>query len=917
MWRTSILTLFLLLMFWAVSAVADVKVSLPDTTVFAKDTVNVPIKVSDVVGLEVYSYEFNLIFDAEVVQIIGVDSSKTLTETWGATWINSSNPSQILIGNYNVTPFINSGVLLWLRLVVIGQMGDSTRLDLQDFQFNAGNPAVKIVDGSIKILPDPIAVSFRSNLTYPIKILINNSEKTLPFDTTWFAGESHLISTTTPQYQSDQVRCIYKSWSDGKDTTHIVAPISDTTFTVTMRTQYRLTVSSEFGHVKGNGWYSHGAIVEFSADSLIFLGDTTRYVFQQWLGSGVNSYTGTKRIAKITMTNPVTETAQWGVQHQLRIESAYGTPVGAGWHNYGDTVAIEIDSSVVSREGTRQCFASWAGKGNGSYTGRLRSSNVIIHSPITETAIWNTEHFLWIESAPDGLVQADMAGWYLKNSVAITNKADSVIRTDRYIYRFQNWAVDGQVVADNPAKISMDTSHVAIATYKIDSVLAKINTNFENRTSIYVDGVRHIAPYEKFWKYKSKHSIGIDTLQLADDFKTRFKFLSWSDNGLPVHTLSADSAISLNAFLMPQYYLSIETYPAGLIEFAEQGWYYENTSIRSVPAPEFIVSGKDTFEFKGWYLDDKPVAGNPIEIRMNAPHSAIALYKDLYYIKGRISDSKRNHIPDVRIILSGAGQDTFDLATESEYYFNFLLPGNYTVMPVKDGFRFEPPFRQYPLLEHSLDEESFIGLDLIEPKIELIYPNGGQEFVGGVTDSVVWQAEDNMGIDSLRISFSDDGISWRKIVAIQPGHQAKYEWQLPNITSSVCKVRVCAIDYDGNQAFDESESHFTITASTGALEEANESLPEIFEMQQNYPNPFNGYTSFSVLLPEPAALKVRILNVVGQEIAVLFDGKLQAGRHSMMWNGKDSAGKLVSSGVYFYQAEQSKQVATRKLLYLR
>ncbi len=915
--RTAIVALIYFLIFFVTSAFADVNVSLPDMTGFPKDTVNIPVKVSDLTGLGVYSYEYKLNVNSKIIHFIGVDSAKTLTEAWGATWVNANNPSQIMIGNYGVNPLKNSGVLIFLRFAIIGQVGDSTRLVVQDFQFNAGNPIAKIINGSLKIVPNPIAVSFRTNLSYPVKILIDNFEKALPFDTTWFAGEPHLIGAITPQYQTDQIRVIYKNWSDGKDTTHVVIPVSDTTFTVTMRTQYRLTIKSEYGHIRGNGWYSHGAMVEFSADSLIFQGDTTRYVFQMWQGTGENSYTGMQRTPKIMMTNPITETAQWGVQHTLHIQSSYGNPVGAGWHDCGDTIAIAIDSLVVPVEGTRHRFNSWSGKGNGSYSGKKLAPQVIILAPIIEKVLWNTEHYLWIQSKPEGVIPTDKSGWYGKNSMAVTNKADESARTSSYIYKFQNWTVDARVVNSNPAQILMDTSHAAIANYKIDSVFVKIETNVEKRTSIYVDGARQDVPYQKFWRYQSKHTVGIDTLQFADDFKTRFRFINWSDNGLPTHSVTADSALMLKAFLTSQYFLSVETYPAGLLAFAEKGWYNEYSAVRSSRAPEFIISGKDTFDFKGWSLNAKPVPGNPIEILMDSPHSAIALYKDLYFIKGRITDSKGNRIPEVRTILSGAVQDTFEISSDGEYYFNFLLPGNYTLMPEKDGFRFEPPFRQYPLLDGCLGEENFIGADLIEPLIKLIYPNGGQDVVGGSTDSVAWQAEDNMGIDSIKINFSSDGTSWKKIAAIHPGSQTKYLWEVPNITSSKCKIKVYAFDYDGNEAFDESDSFFTIKASSGILDETSESMPGIFEVQQNYPNPFNSFTAFSILLPEASEVTVRIFNVVGQEIATLFDGKLNAGRHKMIWDGKDNAGKLVTSGVYFYQAEMSKQVMTRKLLYLR
>ena len=914
--RTSISLLILILMFFVSTALADVRVNLPDTTGIPNQTIIIPIKVSDLSGLEVYSYEFKLNFDAKVARFLGVDSARTLTEAWGVTWINDSNPNQILIGNYGVSPLLNSGVLIFLRFEIIGQVDDSTQLGFEDFQFNAGNPAATTNDGVIKINPYPVSVSFKSNVSFPVKILIDNIEKTLPFDTTLSARDPRIISAISPQYQSGDVRFIFHQWSDGKDTTHAIVPVSDTTFILYMHKQYLLSVQSEYGTTVGNGWYVEGTTAEFSVDSLAFQGDTTRYIFKKWEGVGPSSYSGDQRTVNIVMNSPATEIAHWGVQHSLKLQSSYGNPVGAGWYDQGDTVAIGVDSLASLVEGTRYRFHSWEGKGNGSYTGINIISNVIMFAPIVETVRWNTEHYLWIESDPDGLIESDKSGWYAKNSVVMTNKADESIQTENYIYDFQNWSIAGYVLSSNPALVLMDTSHIALANYKINSVRVTITANIDAALTIYVDGVRHAVPYEKFWFYKSKHTVGIDTMQMAADFKTRYKFDSWSDGGAAIHSVSADSAFILTAFLSPQYFLSVETFPAGLINFAEKGWYNEQDSVQLPEVPKTIIAGSDTFQFRGWQLDDKPATGNPVVV-MDLPHSAIALYRDLFYIKGKITDSKGNRIPGVELILTGVIQDSFVIASGDEYYFNFLLPGNYTVTPIKEGFRFDPAFRQYPALESSLGEENFIGIDQISPQVTLIYPNGGENFQGGAIDSVIWLAEDNMGIDSIKIDFSEDGVNWRQIAALQPNGAVKYLWNIPDITSSTCKIRIHTFDYDGNHAFDLSDSSFSITSSTTVMDGAKDVLPERFEVHQNYPNPFNSETMIRFDLPEACHIVVRIFNVVGQEIVTLFDGKLSAGHHRMIWNGKDKAGKLVSSGVYLYQAELSSQVVTKKLLYVR
>ncbi len=65
-----------------------------------------------------------------------------------------------------------------------------------------------------------------------------------------------------------------------------------------------------------------------------------------------------------------------------------------------------------------------------------------------------------------------------------------------------------------------------------------------------------------------------------------------------------------------------------------------------------------------------------------------------------------------------------------------------------------------------------------------------------------------------------------------------------------------------------------------------------------YPNPFNPQTTFYVSLPKPASVQIVIYNILGQRVRTFdFDGA--AGGNTIVWNGLDSFGRMVSSGVYF------------------
>ncbi len=94
-------------------------------------------------------------------------------------------------------------------------------------------------------------------------------------------------------------------------------------------------------------------------------------------------------------------------------------------------------------------------------------------------------------------------------------------------------------------------------------------------------------------------------------------------------------------------------------------------------------------------------------------------------------------------------------------------------------------------------------------------------------------------------------------------------------------------------------------------------LPTSFSLQQNYPNPFNANTAISFELPVSSAIKLSIYNVMGQNVNVLEDGYFEAGNHTVIWNGLDSDGNPVSSGVYFYRLQAKDFNDTKKMLLVK
>jgi len=103
----------------------------------------------------------------------------------------------------------------------------------------------------------------------------------------------------------------------------------------------------------------------------------------------------------------------------------------------------------------------------------------------------------------------------------------------------------------------------------------------------------------------------------------------------------------------------------------------------------------------------------------------------------------------------------------------------------------------------------------------------------------------------------------------------------------------------------------------GDEEELEENTPLIPQLYGNYPNPFNPNTTISFSLPEEQKMELSIYNIKGQKVKQLINGQFTAGQHSMVWDGKDTNGKSVSTGIYFYRLKAGNKELSRKMLLLK
>lgn len=124
------------------------------------------------------------------------------------------------------------------------------------------------------------------------------------------------------------------------------------------------------------------------------------------------------------------------------------------------------------------------------------------------------------------------------------------------------------------------------------------------------------------------------------------------------------------------------------------------------------------------------------------------------------------------------------------------------------------------------------------------------------------------------------------------------------------------VSYEADAALATVRSPLVLNADKIAYE-IKDILPETFRLSQNYPNPFNPITVIEYSLPEQSHVKIEVFNILGQKVKKLIDEPSSAGYYRIEWDGTDSDGKQVSTGIYFYRMQAGDSIKTKKMMILK
>ncbi len=108
-----------------------------------------------------------------------------------------------------------------------------------------------------------------------------------------------------------------------------------------------------------------------------------------------------------------------------------------------------------------------------------------------------------------------------------------------------------------------------------------------------------------------------------------------------------------------------------------------------------------------------------------------------------------------------------------------------------------------------------------------------------------------------------------------------------------------------------------ILTATGVEKPELEQAPQSFALLQNYPNPFNPSTTIRYAVPTVSQVRLDIVNIQGEIVKTLVNGRQAANSYNVVWDGTDSNGNEVTSGLYFYKLQAGHFTQVRRMIFMK
>jgi hypothetical protein len=232
--------------------------------------------------------------------------------------------------------------------------------------------------------------------------------------------------------------------------------------------QYYVTIISPTGSPAGEGWYNAGTTVTVSVLSTVLYGNGTRLIFNGWNSANV----GNNPTTQIVVNSPTRLVAGWKTQYLLNVQSSYGTSTGSGWYDADAKAPVSVQSEVDFTNATRRTFAGWTG----DYTGASNNATVLVDSPKTVTALWNTQYLVTftVTGIPNSTVvklnlnnatydlstQNNYQSWYARGST-VNPALNQTVVSGLMVYKFTGWRNSTGGISQAPLAVDAPADYAA------------------------------------------------------------------------------------------------------------------------------------------------------------------------------------------------------------------------------------------------------------------------------------------------------------------------------------------------------------------------------------------------------------------------------------------------------------------------
>lgn len=316
---------------------------------------------------------------------------------------NLTNPRQIVVTSNTVL----QAVYATQYLLSINQNGGTTTPSGWYFpgtavQVNAANPSNVTANASRLIFTgwngdfNSTSTSVTVNISKPITLTAGWTKQYYvtiisptgsPTGSGWYnAGNIATVAVQSTVQYANGTRQVFTGWNStslGNNPTAQIYVNSPTTLQASWKTQYAVTIQSEYGAPLGSGWYDVGSAVPVSIQTNVDYGNATRRSFASWTGD----YTGASPNVTLRMDTPKTLTANWNTEYlvifrvaglsnttivKLNLNNAYydlsmNSNLQA-WYQKGTLISPTLNQTIVDGFSVHQ-FSGWRNATGGAIEG--------------------------------------------------------------------------------------------------------------------------------------------------------------------------------------------------------------------------------------------------------------------------------------------------------------------------------------------------------------------------------------------------------------------------------------------------------------------------------------------------------------------------------------------------------------------